>query len=128
MCMFCIAQRKIAHHKTFIYRTRAIISHFWIQAIHKDRIFWKNLLKNKEMVFWNGVKNIQAVAYKGARKVNADHKKSTTFHSSRTPWLPFTIYKNFNWLSRAKLLQLQMIYWRIEVKKEAKILCMLILQ
>jgi hypothetical protein len=43
-----------------IYRTCAIISRSWLQAIHKDRIFLKNLLKNKEMVFENGVKNIQA--------------------------------------------------------------------
>ena len=33
------------------------------------KIFWKNLLKNKEMVFENGVKNIQAVAYNGAHTV-----------------------------------------------------------
>ena len=42
-----------------------ITSHSWIQAIHKDRIFWKKLLKNKEMVFENGVKNVQAAAYNG---------------------------------------------------------------
>ena len=41
----------------------------WIQAIHKDRIFWKNFLKNKKIVFENGVKNIQAAAYNGARTV-----------------------------------------------------------
>ena len=56
----------------FVYRTRAIISRSWIQAIHKDRIFWKKLLKNKEMVFGNGVKNIQAAAYNGARTVCAN--------------------------------------------------------
>ena len=37
--------------------------------VHKDRIFLKNLLKNKEMVFENGVKNIQAAAFNGARTV-----------------------------------------------------------
>ena len=52
------------------YRTRAIISRSWLQAIHKDRIFLKTLLKNKEMVFENGVKNIQAAAYNGARTVD----------------------------------------------------------
>ena len=52
------------HHKPLLIR-----SHSWIQAIHKDRIFWKNLLKNKEMVFENGVNNIQAAAYNGARTV-----------------------------------------------------------
>ena len=41
-----------------------------IQAIHKDRIFWKKLLENKEMVFKNEVKNIQATAYNGARTVS----------------------------------------------------------
>ena len=30
------------------YCTRAIISRSWIQAIHKDRIFWKNIVKNKQ--------------------------------------------------------------------------------
>ena len=39
------------HHKPLLIRSRT-----WIQAIHKDRIFWKNLLKNKEMVFGNGGK------------------------------------------------------------------------
>ena len=38
------------------YRTRDIISRSWWEAIHKDSIFWKNLLINKEMVFGNGVK------------------------------------------------------------------------
>ena len=61
---------------TFKYRTRAIISRSWLQAaleykpyIIKDRIFLKNLLKNKEIVFENGVKDIQAAAYNGARTV-----------------------------------------------------------
>ena len=49
------------------YRTCTIISRSWLQAIHKDRIFWKNLLKNKETVFGNGVKNIQVAAYNGVR-------------------------------------------------------------
>ena len=52
------------HHKLLLITSRS-----WIQAIHKDRIFWKNLLKNKEMVFENGLKNIQAAAYNGARTV-----------------------------------------------------------
>ena len=52
------------HHKPLLSRSRS-----WIQAIHKDIIFWTKLLKNKEMVFGNGVKNIQAVAYNGARMV-----------------------------------------------------------
>ena len=53
------------HHKPLL-----ITSCSWIQAIHKDRIFWKNLLRNKEMVFENGVKNVQAAFYNGARTVN----------------------------------------------------------
>ena len=52
------------HHKLLL-----ITSLSWIQAIHKDRIFWKNLLKNKEMVFGNGVKNIQATGYNGVHWV-----------------------------------------------------------
>ena len=51
------------HHKPLL-RCRS-----WIQAIHKDRIFWKNLLKNQKMVFGNGVKNMQAAAYNGVRTV-----------------------------------------------------------
>ena len=39
-----------------IYRIRAIITNSWILAIHKVRIFLKNILKNKEMVFKNWVK------------------------------------------------------------------------
>ena len=41
----------------------------WILTVHKDRIFWKNLLENKEMVFKNGVINIEAAGYNGARTV-----------------------------------------------------------
>ena len=52
------------HHKPLLIRNRS-----WIQAILKDRIFWKNLLKNKEMILENGVKNIQATAYNGVRTV-----------------------------------------------------------
>ena len=42
------------------YRTRhfnllLITNRSWILAIDNDRIFWKNLLENKEMVFKNGV-------------------------------------------------------------------------
>ena len=55
----------------YIYRTRALITNrSWILAIHKDRIFWKNLLENKEMVFKNAVKNIQAAAYNGVNTVS----------------------------------------------------------
>jgi hypothetical protein len=50
------------HHKPLLITSRS-----WIQAIHKDIIFLKNLLKNKEMVFEKGVKNTQAAAYNGAR-------------------------------------------------------------
>ena len=66
MYSFCNAPRLLyaRHHKLLLIRSRS-----WIQAIHKDRIFWKNLLKSKEMVFGNEVKNIQAVAYNGARTV-----------------------------------------------------------
>ena len=60
------------HHKPLLITSRS-----WIQAIHKDRIFWKNLLKNKEMVFENGVKNIQAAAYNGARTVSTSGEVST---------------------------------------------------
>ena len=65
------------HHKPLLIKSRS-----WIQAIHKDRIFWKNLLKNKEMVFENGVKNIQAAAYNGARTVfqlNFENIQYSTF-------------------------------------------------
>ena len=57
--------------QTLKHRTRTIISRSWLQAPleYKPYIFWKKLLKNKEMVLENGVKNIEAAAYKGARMV-----------------------------------------------------------
>ena len=57
-------------HASNIYRTGAIITRSWILTIHKERIFWKNLLENKEMVFKNGVKDIQAADYIGVRTVS----------------------------------------------------------
>jgi hypothetical protein len=57
------------HHKPLLITSRS-----WI---HKDRIFWKSLLKNKEMVFENGVKNIQAAAYIGARTVSKKAQKAS---------------------------------------------------
>ena len=62
---YCFEVPYARHHKPLLITSRS-----WIQAIHKDRIFWKNLLKNKEMVFEIGVKNIQAAAYNGARMVS----------------------------------------------------------
>ena len=59
----------VMHDISWLYRTRAIITRSWILAKHKDRIFWKNLLENKEMVFKIGVKNVQAAAYNGAHTV-----------------------------------------------------------
>ena len=47
-----------------------ITNHYsWILTIHKDRIFWQKLLKNKERVFINGVMNIQAAANIGAMRM-----------------------------------------------------------
>ena len=57
------------------YNLLLITKRSWIIAIHKDRIFWKNLLENKEMVFKNGVKNIQAAAYNGAHTVSSFEAK-----------------------------------------------------
>ena len=48
------------------YRTRAIITRSWILTIHKDRIFQKKLLENKEMVLKKWVKSIQTAGYNGA--------------------------------------------------------------
>ena len=55
-----------------IYHTRAIISRSWIQAIHKDRIFWKKLLKNKEMEWhvWYVIFKIILLNYLPGREVN----------------------------------------------------------
>ena len=39
-----------------------------ILTLHNDRIFWKNLIENNELVFKNGIINIQYVGYNGARK------------------------------------------------------------
>ena len=71
---------KVVKKKTLeakiIYRTRAIITPSWLLTnrswtltIHKDRILWKKLLGNKEMVFKIGVKNLTAAGYNGAHMV-----------------------------------------------------------
>ena len=52
------------HHNPLLITNRS-----WILTIIKVRIFWKNLLENKEMVSKNWVKNIQAEGYNGARRV-----------------------------------------------------------
>ena len=67
------------HHKPLLITSRS-----WIQAIHEEIIFWKNLLKNKEIVFENGVKNIQAAAYNGARTVDYFEAYKTSFEQSNT--------------------------------------------
>ena len=48
------------HHNLLLITNRS-----WVLTIHKARIFWKNLLENKEMVFKNGVKSIQVAGYNG---------------------------------------------------------------
>ena len=48
-----------------IYCTCAIITCSWILAIHKNRIFSKNLLENREMSFKKWVINIQDAVYNG---------------------------------------------------------------
>ena len=59
-----------------VYRTRAIITHSWLQTALeykpyiKTEFSKKNLLKNKELVFKNGVIIIQATGYNGARTVD----------------------------------------------------------
>ena len=69
-----------------MYHTRATISRSWIQAIHKDIIFWKNLLKNKEMFFGNGVKSIQTAAYNGARTVLSSQIEVNHLIQQPIPW------------------------------------------
>ena len=54
------------HRNHFLFINRS-----WILTIDKDRIVWKNLLDNKEMVFKNGVKYIQAKGYDGVRTVGS---------------------------------------------------------
>ena len=66
------------HHNPLLITNRS-----WILTIHKDRIFRKNLLENKEMVFKNGVKNIQTVGYNGAHGIwikNDGEKLSRIFY------------------------------------------------
>jgi hypothetical protein len=58
------SQLFVRHYNPLLIRNRSRIL-----TIHKDRIFFKNLLEKKEMVFQNGVKSIQAAAYNGARMV-----------------------------------------------------------
>ena len=54
----------MGHHNLLLITNRSEIL-----TINKDRIFWKNFLENKEMVFKNGAKNIQAAGYNGPRAV-----------------------------------------------------------
>ena len=70
---------------------RAIITRSWILTIHKDKMFWKILLKNKEKDFQNGVKNIQAATYNGVRKVMTNlgyltRMKGFQSHRLRNKW------------------------------------------
>ena len=51
------------------YNLLLVTNRSWILTINKDKVFIKNLLENKEMVFKNGLGNIQAAAYNGARTV-----------------------------------------------------------
>ena len=58
-----------------------------VLTIHKDRIVWKNLLENKEMVFKNEVKNIQTMGYNGARMVDSEELRTNiSEHISRHLW------------------------------------------
>ena len=61
-CTFKMAARQLIYYIPYArhHNPLLIISRFWILTIHKDKLFWKNLLENKEMVFKNGVINIQA--------------------------------------------------------------------
>ena len=92
---FLIAATLLYHgglqsREEFDYRMRANIIRSCILAIHKVRIFLKNVLKNKGMVFKNGVKNIQAAAYNGALTVIELFFK-TKISTKRTcfSWLDF---------------------------------------
>jgi hypothetical protein len=52
------------HYNPLLIRNRS-----WILAIHKDRIFWKNLLEKTFLASKKWVKNIQTAGYNGARTV-----------------------------------------------------------
>ena len=74
------------HHNPLLIRNRS-----WILTIHKNRIFWKNLLENKEIVFKNRVKNIQTAGY------NISHMVKSLlwrYHKSITFQIPLLIHLN----------------------------------
>jgi hypothetical protein len=52
------------HYNPLVIRNRS-----WILTIHKDRIFWKNLLEKTFLASKKWVKNIQTVGYNGASTV-----------------------------------------------------------
>ena len=52
------------HYNPLLIRNRS-----WILTIHKDRIFWKNLLEKTFLTSKKWVKNIQTAGYNGARTV-----------------------------------------------------------
>ena len=53
----------LCHHNTLL-----ITSCSWVLIIYKDRIYWKNLVENKEIVFKNGIISIQALCYMSQSK------------------------------------------------------------
>ena len=53
------------HHNPLLIRNRS-----WILTIHKDRIFWKNLLEKMFFTFKMWLKNIQTSGYNGAGTVH----------------------------------------------------------
>ena len=91
----------------------------WILTIHKDRIFRKNLLENKEIVFKNGVKNIQAASYNDTRMVFVlicfvfcfQLIKTSSYWSKNTLNNKSSWKKNQNKYSTFKLRQNQIYCW-----------------
>ena len=69
----CIKCPQILREKTVYFSDKVFFPRYALgmpsfnNSVHKDRIFPKNLLENKEMDFKNGVKNIQTAGYNGAR-------------------------------------------------------------
>jgi hypothetical protein len=66
------------HYNQLLIRNRS-----WIVTIHKDRIFWKNLLEKTFLTFKKWVKNIQTEGYNGARTVYDKIKDTTLLGSDK---------------------------------------------
>ena len=85
----------VCHHNLLLIRNRS-----WILTIHKGRIFRKNVLKSKEMVYKNGLKNTSRCIYLFQVRWRTEEKWLMQAYWRTPPSLPMvsiTIHFKFEW-------------------------------